>query len=147
VIVNQILDVTIEGEAASAKNQRRIVLIGGKPRLIKSAKALAYAESFALQFPPCEISESDVVVWLDCWYASRRPDLSAADLIHDLLQSRIIKNDRQIKGSTSLWNLDKEKPRVRIRVAEITLPPGTTVGSQGLSSFEPQRIWAPMMSG
>ena len=40
------VDFVVYGEPASAKNQRRIDTIGGKPRVIKSAKALRYAKSF-----------------------------------------------------------------------------------------------------
>ena len=39
-------DETILGEPASGKNSRRIVSIGGKLRLIKSEKALAYTKMF-----------------------------------------------------------------------------------------------------
>ena len=38
--MNPVYDAVSYGEPASAKNQRRIVQVGGKPRLIKSKKAL-----------------------------------------------------------------------------------------------------------
>ena len=41
------LSLVIRGELASKSNSRRLVTIGGKPRFIKSAKALAF-EQFAL---------------------------------------------------------------------------------------------------
>ena len=88
-------DCWISGEPASAKNQRRIVTIGGKPRLIKSAKALAYCKTFLQQAEPKEpLIESDVALRIDVFYASRRPDLACMDLIQDLLQGVAIKNDQ-----------------------------------------------------
>lgn len=124
-------DTVILGEVASSKNQRRIVSIKSKgkvvPRLIKSAKALAYSDSFKLQCPQMETPlEGDLMIKLDVWYASRRPDLSASDLIKDLLQGYAYANDRQIKGELSLWNLDRENPRLRIRLGR--LPKGHEEG-------------------
>ncbi len=132
-------DFVVLGEPASAKNQRRIVLVRKKPRVIKSAKALAYAKSFDTQCPRLTPAlEGAVALRLDVYYASRRPDLACIDLIQDLLQGHIYLNDRQVKASMSLWNLDRENPRVRVRVREI---PGDT--SQGVSSFTPSMIWGP----
>lgn len=112
----------ILGEPASAKNQRRIVKIHGKMRLIKSAKALAYAKSFKAQAPVLDpLIEGDLSLRVDVWYASRRPDLACLDLIQDLLQDVAYPNDRQVKASASFWNLDRENPRVRIRLKRIKL--------------------------
>ena len=130
------VDFVVYGEPASAKNQRRIVTIGGKPRVIKSAKALRYAKSFYEQCPIRELLEGDLALRLDVWYASRRPDLAAIDLVQDLLQGHVYKNDRQIKMSFSVWNLDREKPRVRIRVQLLTID-----GCTELSSYALSRTW------
>ena len=131
------LDFWIEGEPASAKNQRRIVLIHNKPRVIKSVKALAYQKTFLEQCPLLDpLLGGDVALLLDVFYASRRPDLAAIDLVMDLLQGRIYENDRQVKASQSLWNLDRERPRVRIRLRELK-----TDTSQGVSSFPQSKIW------
>ena len=131
------IDFIILGEPASAKNQRRIVLYGDRPRLIKSKKALDYCDSFNSQCPTLEaIIETDCVLRIDVWYKSRRPDLSCTDLIMDLLQGKIYKNDRQVKGQMSLWNLDKKDPRCRVRVKTMEQD-----CSQGLSSFRQSEIW------
>ena len=128
-------DVTIFGEPASGKNSRRIVSIKNKPRLIKSKKALEYSKDFDRQCPVLEnLIEGSVAVWLDVYYGSRRPDL-ATELILDLLQGRVIKNDRQVKAIISLWNLDRENPRCRIRLKTIGLETST-----GLSSFKLSKI-------
>ena len=47
--INWLWEATILGEPASKSNQRRIVKMGGRPRLIKSKKALSYARGFGLQ--------------------------------------------------------------------------------------------------
>lgn len=130
-------DQTILGEAASAKNQRRIVTVKGRPRLIKSKKALDYCKAFAEQAEPLsDLLEGDLAVKLDVYYASRRPDLAAMDLVMDLLQGVVYLNDRQVKANQSLWNLDKENPRVRIRVRRLEVDCST-----GTSSYPRSKIW------
>jgi len=132
-----VFECMILGEPASAKNQRRIVQVGGKPRLIKSKKALDYAKSFEAQCPVLpELITTDVSLRLDVWYGSRRPDLSACDLIMDLLQGHVYKNDRQVKATMSIWNLDRENPRCLIRVMSLDYE-----CLSGLSSLEPSKIW------
>ena len=128
----------IHGEPASAKNQRRIVRIHGKPRLIKSKKALDYAKGFGEQCPVLdEPILGDVSLRVDVWYASRRPDLNCLDLIMDLLQANgVYENDRQVKATMSIWNLDRENPRCWIRVTPMGF------GSFcDLSSLELSKIW------
>jgi len=133
------VDFWVAGEPASAKNQRRIVSVGGKPRLIKSAKALAYCKEFQRQSPSgLELIDGDVAVRCDVWYASRRPDLSCMDLLMDLLQGVAYKNDRSVRASMSLWNLDRENPRTRIRVRKIL---ADISDSSGASSYKASEIW------
>ena len=110
----------ISGEPASKSNQRRIVLIHGKVRVIKSAKALAYAKSFAVQVtPPREPIEGDVELGAIVWYRTRRPDLDVS-LLMDLLQaSHVIKNDRQIKVMKAYHQIDKKNPRSLLRVSKL----------------------------
>jgi len=143
VLVKGLLfDCVINGEAPSMKNQRRIVYVGKKPRLIKSQKALDYRDVFFSQCPVYEkLIEEDVVLMVDVWYGSRRPDLACIDYVQDLIQGRVIKNDRQVKASQSVWNLDRENPRVRIRLA---LAPEQN--SEGLSSYAQSEIWESLMS-
>ena len=130
-------DEWILGEPASAKNQRRIVSIRSTPRLIKSKKALDYCKSFALQAKPINpLIKTDVSIMIDAYYASRRPDLACLDIIMDLLQGVVYQNDRQVKATQCLWNLDRENPRVRVRVREI--PVDCSIGT---SSAKPSMIW------
>jgi Holliday junction resolvase RusA-like endonuclease len=107
----------ILGEPASKSNQRRLVQIGGKPRFIKSKKALDYGQNFSQQVkPPSEPLSGDLEVGVVIWYASRRPDLDPS-LIFDLLQkTEVIKNDRQIKVIHAYHALDRDNPRCRIQL-------------------------------
>ena len=107
---------TVYGEPASKANSRKMVLIKGKPALIKSSKARAYVTMFESQCPVMEVpTTDDVVVEMMIYYASRRPDLDES-LILDCMQGRIYKNDRQVKQKFIYWGLDKEEPRSIIRV-------------------------------
>lgn len=106
----------IFGEPASKANSRKVVSIKGMPRVIKSAKALAYADAFRLQARPIDpLIETDVLVRMTIYYASRRPDLDES-LILDLMQGVFYVNDRQVKEKHIIWGLDKDKPRTEIVV-------------------------------
>lgn len=106
----------ILGEPASKANSRRMVVIGKKPRLIKSKKALDYCKTFAKQCPQLDdLIEDDIVVHLHIFYASRRPDLDES-VILDEMQGRIYKNDRQVKAKHVYWHLDRDNPRSHVRI-------------------------------
>ena len=112
----------IYGEPASKANSRKAVLIGGKPRFIKSKKALDYAEDFQRQirqYLNLQLLKGQVVVHIKIWYASRRPDLDES-LILDLLQGHVYENDRQVKEKHIFWGLDKSNPRSEINVWTIS---------------------------
>jgi Holliday junction resolvase RusA-like endonuclease len=108
--------ITVRGEPASKANSRRLVMMGGKPRFIKSKKALGYSSGFNTQVG-CrkELIEDDVCIAIKIFYKSRRPDLDES-LILDLLEDKVYKNDRQVKLKHIEWGLDKENPRAIIVV-------------------------------
>ena len=110
----------IIGEPASKANSRRIVMIRGTARSIKSQKALNYVASFKLQAQQQlgEIWEDDVSVTIHIYYASRRPDLDES-VILDCLQDVAYRNDRQVKEKHIYWHLDRENPRSIIEVEKI----------------------------
>ena len=111
--------ITILGEPASKANSRRYVLSGGKPRFIKSKKALGYTKKFKSQCPTRkELFREDVFVAIKIYYASRRPDLDAS-LILDLLQDYVYPNDRLVKGQYIEWGLDRKNPRSFIVVTTL----------------------------
>lgn len=130
-------DVWVKGQPASAKNQRRIVLVKKSPRIIKSAKALEYCRTFSMQAPVLdELISGDVALRIDAFYASRRPDLACLDLVMDLLQGVAIENDRQIKCTECYWNLDREDPRIRVRLKSLPVE-----FYAGTSSYKRSTIW------
>ncbi len=104
----------VKGEPASKANSRRLVTIGGKPRSIKSAKALSYADAFNLQVQPVEpLLEGELAVTMHIHYASQRPDLDES-LILDLLQGKLYANDRQVRERHVYHFIDKLNPRTEI---------------------------------
>lgn len=111
-----IAEFTVKGEPASKANSRRLVMIHGKPRIIKSDKALKYQKVFEYQCPKHEIpTVKPVIVVANIWYASRRPDLDES-IILDGMQGRIYINDRQVVEKHMYRKLDPKNPRADIRV-------------------------------
>lgn len=92
-----------------------MVRIQGMSRLIKSKKALDYSAAFKRQAVSGRLLTGDVVVHIQIWYASRRPDLDES-LILDLLQDVAYANDRQVKEKHIYWALDPQNPRCEILV-------------------------------
>jgi Holliday junction resolvase RusA-like endonuclease len=117
----------VYGEPASKANSRRIVLIKGLYRSIKSEKALNYTKSFQKQTQvqlagKRDVWSEDVKVTITIWYASRRPDLDES-VILDCLQGVAYENDRQVKEKHIYWGgVDRDNPRCEITVEKI-MPP------------------------
>lgn len=108
----------VKGEPASKANSRRLITMGGKPRFIKSAKALSYAEAFNLQVKKVEpLLEGELRVDMWIYYASQRPDLDES-LILDLLQDKLYANDRQVRERHIHHFIDKDDPRVEILIQQ-----------------------------
>ena len=115
----QVLSQIIFGEPASKANSRRVVHYGGMSRLIKSKKALSYADVFRQQCGKLPtLMTGDLRVTLHIFYASRRPDLDES-LILDLMQGLIYENDRQVKERHCYWGLDPDNPRAEIIIERI----------------------------
>jgi len=116
-------EATFLGELASKANSRRIVMTKGSPRVIKSQKALSFARSFASQCPVqrtlLDATGCRLLVDLDIYYASRRPDLDES-LLLDLLQDRVYANDRSVKAKIVRWHLDRKNPRMRVRILRLS---------------------------
>jgi hypothetical protein len=113
------INFTVKGEPASKANSRQIVIIKGRPAVIKSKKARDYVKNFQQQCPNLGeriIPKSqDVLVRITIYYASRRPDLDES-VILDAMQGLIYENDRSVKEKHIFWALDKENPRAEIEV-------------------------------
>jgi Holliday junction resolvase RusA-like endonuclease len=115
----QAISKIIFGEPASKANSRRIVHFGGMSRLIKSVKAIGYADAFKQQWQPEPVLlTGDLRVTMHIYYASRRPDLDES-LILDLMQGIAYVNDRQVKERHVYWGLDPESPRTLIKIETI----------------------------
>jgi Holliday junction resolvase RusA-like endonuclease len=124
--MSQHVTFTVLGEPASKANSRKIVTFGGRPAIIKSAKARSYADAFRLQCAAQvkAMIEGDVKVEAVIYYSSRRPDLDES-VILDCMQGIVYQNDRQVKIKHIYWSLDKNNPRSIIRVSsieEVVLP-------------------------
>lgn len=106
------------GEPASKSNSRTLVCRkGGKPRNIKSKKALSYVDNFILQVKSMnlpKIHEGDII--FKCWiyYASYKPDLDESLIMDCLQKSGVIRNDRQIKEKHIYHGIDRKNPHVVI---------------------------------
>ena len=124
------------GEPASKSNSRRLVQIGGRPRFIKSQKALNYVKAIQLQANALRLPMFEkgvnLSITMHIFYASRRPDLDES-VILDALQEIVYHNDRQIKEKHVHWGLDKVEPRCEIELREISVADGATARPKGRS--------------
>lgn len=107
---------TIRGEPASKANSRQIVTIGGRPAVIKSAKARGYLRDFMLQAPKLpELLTGRLRATIRIWYASERPDLDPS-VILDALQNCAYANDRQVRELHCYHAIDRADPRAEILI-------------------------------
>ena len=126
---------TILGEPASGKNRRRIVTdrMSLKPRSIKSAKALNYFHTAALQVPNlAEPFDVPVKVTITIYYANERSDLDEAVLLDAMqstsigsgkkkiiVRSAVYTNDRLVRWKDIRHAIDAENPRAEVCVERI----------------------------
>jgi Holliday junction resolvase RusA-like endonuclease len=97
---------TIYGQPFSKANSRKLAIVDGQIKFIKSASAQRYLLDFAKQCPVLEpLFEGDVHVDIEIHYASRRPDLDES-LILDAMQGRIYRNDRQVRSKVVKGGID-----------------------------------------
>jgi len=108
----------LQGQLQSKSNSRQIVMVRGKPLVIKSKAARDCADSFTTQLkaqwqnaPP--VPEPAL---LSCviHYTSRRSDLDVS-LLQDCLQAAgVVANDRHIHELRASKRFDKANPRVEL---------------------------------
>jgi len=108
----------IIGDCASKANSRRLVYVNKKPLFIKSPKALSFTQAVKQQVSPKRPLEGNLSLYADIYYSSRRPDLDPS-LILDGLEGLWYINDRQIQELHVKKFIDKDNPRVYVRVSEI----------------------------
>lgn len=113
------VSLVILGEAASKANSRIPVPAKsreGKPfiRFIKSEKAQEFVRQAEKQLPTLSpLLTGPLVLYCRVFYASERPDLDTS-LVEDVLQGRVIVNDRQLREKHLYHAIDRANPRVEI---------------------------------
>ena len=115
------ITLTIHGELASKANSRKLVTFGGKPRFIKSDKALGWEQMALMQIPGDHRigMTGPIRMTATIYYASRRPDLDPSLLMDCLEHAGVYKNDRQIIEQHLYKKLDPENPRVELLLEEL----------------------------
>jgi hypothetical protein len=128
----------LQGEPASKANQRKLVLIDGRTRFIKSPKALRFERDALLQIPPSARLRLDcpVCVTLHMFYRTERPDMDESvvlDVLQDqyagagaqrvLVQAGVITNDRLVRERHVFHHIDRRQPRVEVEVRPLAWPP------------------------
>lgn len=112
---------TISGQPCSKSNSRRLVRFGNRPASIKSAKGIAYQESFLWQVktkrPPVPLAEP-MALYALVFYESQRPDLDVSLIMDCLQHAEIIKNDRLLREQHLYHAIDKSNPRCVLILAE-----------------------------
>ena len=115
--------VTIQGQVPSKSNSYRIVTIRGHGSLAKTSALKEYEKSFFMQCGKLRdrMIEGLFELYIDVYYSSMRPDLdNSLKIILDCLQSvKAIKNDNQCVTITARKFVDKDNPRVLIKLTSI----------------------------
>jgi len=117
------MKIVIKGNPITKKNSQRIVLIGGKPRILPSQKYKEYEARAMLYMPKLKAPISDPVN-VKCIYfmeSHRRVDLcNLMEASHDILvRYGILEDDNcnilwSVDGSRVMY--DKSDPRVEIEI-------------------------------
>lgn len=115
------ITLTIAGGLVSKANSRRLVVIGGKPRFIKSATALAWEHSALMQIPHDHRigMTGPIRMTATIYYPSRRNDLDPSLLMDVLERAGVYENDRSIVEQHLYKKLDPENPRVELVLEEL----------------------------
>lgn len=117
------MELRILGEPASKSNSRRLVTFGGRPRFIKSEKALQYETTALLQLKkPLSKHKpfnKPVGVEITIYYKTHRPDLDESLILDIMQKAGVYVNDRQVWEKHIFHAIDKENPRAEILVWEL----------------------------
>lgn len=122
---NKVVDMVILGQPPRKSNSRILTTNTGKPRFIKSKRALDYVDSFLLQTKqfysgePLGSLEQSLRADFVIFYETRRSDLSAELILDCLEKAGIIKNDRYIREVHLYGFIDKGSPRTHIKIYTI----------------------------
>ena len=113
----------INGQPPRKSNNRRIILINKKPRLIKSAAAIQWVKDAILQIPQSsrkKLGRPGHPVSISCMitYRNRLPDLSVELLLDVLQKAGVISDDRYV-FHIQAWKLIGKPDGVTAIVREI----------------------------
>lgn len=115
---------TVRGKVPSKSNCYRVVRIGGRGALAKSAALRAYERSFYAQ---CGARGAGVSGYfrltMDVYHENMRPDLdNAFKVVLDCLQScGAVSDDRRCMEIRARKLVDKLDPRVELEIEEIDI--------------------------
>jgi Holliday junction resolvase RusA-like endonuclease len=118
-IVSVRLTLTLYGELASKANSRKLVTFGGKPRFIKSDKALGWEQSALMQIPGDHrghFPTGDIGIKVVIYYPTKKNDVDPSLLFDVLQKAGVIGNDRQIREYFARKEWDKENPRTEFTI-------------------------------
>lgn len=111
---------TINGTPVSKSNSYRIITINGYGSLTKTPAMKKYEESFLWQVGNIRDSNIDepFEFYLDVYFPSKRSDLDGCfKCVLDCLQTaKVIKNDNNCCKIVGRKFIDKERPRVELKI-------------------------------
>lgn len=129
IVDNKYLLITsldIIGHPPRKSNSRRLVTSkAGKLRSIRSSDALDYESAFIYQAntqysgEPVGSLAEHLCIEITIYYRSRRADLSAELILDCLEKAGVVANDRFITEQHLYGFVDKNNPRIRIRLYKI----------------------------
>ena len=116
-----LLSLWLPGQPPRKSNSRRVVQAGGRTRVIKSADALAWAERAIAAIPEeaklgLGSADRPLRVLFECFYETRRPDLSVELVLDVLERAGVISNDRHVYEYTAKKLFSKDMPGVLVHV-------------------------------
>lgn len=113
----------ITGTPVSKSNAYKIITIGGHASLTKTKAMKAYEESFLWQVGGIRDANIDVPFefYLDVYFPSKRSDLDGCfkGVLDCLQKAKVIKNDNNCCKIVGRKFIDKENPRVEIKIVTI----------------------------
>ena len=115
------IEFTINGKVPSKSNCYRIINTGGHASLCKAPSLKAYEQAFFLQCPARGTDMTSLfTIEADVFYENMRPDLdNCLKIVLDCMQQcRVIRNDRQCVEIRARKLIDKNNPRISIRLEE-----------------------------